>query len=75
MKYTVSVSVEVDAENDIEAAALGFTLLNDETPRTLSIRNAAGVSKDIKLHYTMAMDLKRVGRAPSQKDLDRIIRA
>jgi hypothetical protein len=69
------VSVEVDAEDDIEAAALGFTLLNDETPRTLAVRNAAGVSKDIKLNYTTAMDLRRVGRAVSQKDLNRILRA
>jgi hypothetical protein len=67
MKYTVSVSIEVEAEDSEMAAALGYVLLNDETPRTLSVKDAASMNKDITLDSSLALDLREVAFADAKQ--------
>jgi hypothetical protein len=42
VKYIVAVSVEVEAEDAAEAAALSYTLLTDEVPGNLVVSDTSG---------------------------------
>lgn len=73
MKYVVSVSVEVEAEDDTSAAALGYTVLNDEVPVELTVQGLVSPARTVVFNFSQAKQLRSVGRATTSDELDTLI--
>lgn len=58
-KYVVSVSIEVEADDDMSAAAPGYTMLNDEIPVELMVQGLASPARAVVLNLFQAKQLDR----------------
>lgn len=73
MKYIVSVSVEVEADDDISAASLGYSILNDEVPVELTVLDLASPARTVALTLFQAKQLRSRGRATTSDELDTLM--
>jgi hypothetical protein len=73
MKYAVSVSLEVEADDPEAAVAIAFASLSDDVPRTLNVLDVTSMITDINLKHSTARDPKAAGKSIPSKEVDEIL--